>query len=485
MKPRLGSAPIFVQVLALVLLSLVAAQAVNLAVVLTLPDPPPLGLTAGEAARALKGETVTTRDGKRLVAVLRDAPPVSRVDGHVRGLEGMLSGGVAQNLGVDPDRVRVAIDPDGVKMRHAVRNVVIRRHAARRAEFLVRVAPDPAGDPVAGPPPPPPSRALGTFDTADHAVSLGENFVFPPFTAALRTPDGRWLTVAPERPWLSPWQTRLLVWFALSALLLTPLAWVVARRLARPIHSFAAAAERLGADPNAPPLVQAGPAEVRTAVAAFNDMQEKLRGYVQERTSMVAAIAHDLRTPLTRLRFRAEAAPDEVRDKMAADIEQMDGMVRSALAFVRGETLSAEHVRLDLTSLVASVVDDLAEMGADVAFETATPVVVSGDPLALKRLVTNLTDNAVKFGGRARLSLELAGATATLLVEDDGPGLPNSELDRVFEPFYRPDPSRSSDAGGVGLGLSVARSIARAHGGEITLANRPEGGLRAIVRLPL
>jgi signal transduction histidine kinase len=200
---------------------------------------------------------------------------------------------------------------------------------------------------------------------------------------------------------------------------------------------------------------------------------------------MVAAIAHDLRTPLTRLRFRAEAAPDEVRDKMAADIEQMDGMVRSALAFVRGETLSAEHVRLDLTSLVASVVDDLAEMGADVAFETATPVVVSGDPLALKRLVTNLTDNAVKFGGRARLSLELAGATATLLVEDDGPGLPNSELDRVFEPFYRPDPSRSSDAGGVGLGLSVARSIARAHGGEITLANRPEGGLRAIVRLPL
>jgi len=220
------------------------------------------------------------------------------------------------------------------------------------------------------------------------------------------------------------------------------------------------------------------------ASAAFNDMQEKLRRYVADRTAMIAAIAHDLRTPLTRMRFRIENAPDEVRDKVVADIEQMDGMVSQALAFVRGETGGGDRLKLDLGALVQSVVDDVAEMGAEAAFEGGK-LIVEGDPIGLRRLVTNLIENAVKFGARARVSLVREGGWAVVSVADDGPGLPPGEIDRVFEPFHRVDASRAPATGGFGLGLSVARSIARAHGGDVSLANRPEGGLMATVRLPV
>jgi signal transduction histidine kinase len=469
-RPRFGSAPIFVQVLGLVLLSLVAAQTVNLAVVLTLPDPPPAGFTVAEAARALQGETVTTRDGRRLRAVLRAGPPADRAADRHAPLEALVRDGLAQSLRVAPARLRVTIDGSAMHLRRQIRRVAVRRHGLERAELFVTVTADPGRPPPPGRPVPP---------------ALADSFMFPPFSAALERADGRWLTVEPERPWLSARHARLLLWFALSVLLLTPLAWWVARRLARPIHAFAAAAERLGADPNAPPLAPSGPREVRLAAAALNDMQDKLARHLAERTAMIAAIAHDLRTPLTRLRFRAEAAPEVVRERMAADIEQMDAMVRSALAFVRGETAPSERVRLDLAALVGSVVDDLVETGAAAEFTPAGELVLCGDPLGLKRLTANLVENAVKFGGRARAALWRDGRHAVLTVEDDGPGLPAAELERVFEPFYRADAARGAETGGVGLGLAVARSIARAHGGDVALANRTGGGLRATVRLPL
>jgi signal transduction histidine kinase len=313
---------------------------------------------------------------------------------------------------------------------------------------------------------------------------IGENVVFPGLSAAWERPDGRWAVLEPQHPLLSPWQLRTLVALGLGALVLAPAAWFTARRLARPIHAFASAAERLGRDPRAPPLPAAGPAEVRTAVAAFNDMQEKLRRYVDERTAMVAAIAHDLRTPLMRLRFLIESAPEDIRARTIADIEQMDSMISAALAYARGEAEGTAHEPLDLGALVSAVVDDMAETGRDVTFQGLGPLRIAGDALGLKRLAANLVDNAVKFGGRARVGLSSADGFAILTVDDDGPGLPPEELERVFEPFHRADASRSSAVGGFGLGLSAARTIARAHGGEVTLANRVEGGLRATVRLP-
>jgi signal transduction histidine kinase len=482
LRPRLSSAPIFIQVLLLVVVSLVAAQVINLGVVLFLPDPPPLGFSAPEAARALKGETVVTAQGQTLKVRLQASEPrLASPQGH-EPLESFLAGLLAHELGVSEDRVRVGVEPFDVRIRHTMRSIEVTHEqhgpAQQETEMFVTIGPGPGPAPISGSAPPPDAPP------AMHARGVGHSLMFPPFAAALQRPDGQWLVLEPSRPLVSPWQMRTLVWFALSALLLTPLAWLIARRLARPIHTFAQAAERLGRDPHAPPLEEdRGPAEVRAAAVAFNDMQLKLKRYVEERTSMVAAIAHDLRTPLTRMRFRIEHAPEAVRDKVAADIEQMDAMVSQALTFVRGDTTRGDRVKLDLGALVHSVADDLGEMGWDVSFEGGGSV-VEGDPVGLRRLLTNLLENAVKFGVRARVFIERDGAAILIRVEDDGPGLPVSELERVFEPFHRADPSRAPATGGFGLGLSVARSIARAHGGDLTLANRSDGGLTATVRLP-
>jgi signal transduction histidine kinase len=200
---------------------------------------------------------------------------------------------------------------------------------------------------------------------------------------------------------------------------------------------------------------------------------------------MVGAVAHDLRTPLTRLRFRIEGAPEPLRAKMASDIDQMDAMISSALAFVRDATQPYERRRLELSSLVQSVADEMAETGLDVSADSAAPVVIDGDPVALRRLVANLFDNAVKFGGRARGRVYRDDAAAVIEVDDDGPGIPEAERERVFEPFHRGEPSRSRETGGAGLGLAVVRSVARAHGGEASVFNREGGGLRACARLPL
>jgi two-component system OmpR family sensor kinase len=492
-RPRLSSAPIFVQVLLLVVVSLVAAQVINLGVVLFLPDPPPLGFSVPEAARALKGEKVVTARGQHLRVRLQAIEPhlTAGPDGH-EPVQQLLVGMLARELGVSDERVRVGVEPFGMTVRHTMRGVEVMRErhggppaahglpsATEERQVFIAIGPGPADKLDPGRPPPP--NATWSM----HSGGMSHSLVFPPFAAALKRPDGQWLVLEPTRPLVSPWQTRTLIWFALSALLLTPLAWLIARRLARPIHTFAEAAERLGGDPNAPPLEESkGPAEVRAAAAAFNDMQEKLRRYVQERTAMVAAIAHDLRTPLTRMRFRIENASPEIRDKVAADIEQMDAMVSQALTFVRGDTTRGERVKLDLGALIQSVADDLAEMGSDVTFEGGK-LVVEGDPVGLRRLVSNLVENAVKFGKLARVSLARDGQAVLIRVEDDGPGLADSEIERVFEPFHRADPSRAPSTGGFGLGLSVARSIARAHGGDVSLANREGGGLTATVRLPV
>lgn len=470
---KLRSAPIFIQVLALVVLSLVAAQAINLVVILTLPDPPPAGFSVAEAARALKGEAVRTHDGKQLTAHLEKSAPVFPPFAATDPIVEVITQSLAREMGVAPDKLRVGLMIGGIRMRHAGSVEFRRQHMRAHEEMFVTVRP--------GGPPPPGDRVFNR--QVDRFKIISDKLVFPPFAAALKRPDGQWLVVEPSRPLLSPWQTRTLIWFALSALILAPVAWLVARRLARPIHAFAEAAERLGRDPAAPPLAYEGPEEVRTAVAAFNDMQEKLRRYVEQRTAMVAAIAHDLRTPLTRLRFRVEQAPDDIRARAVADIEQMDAMISSALTFVRGETAAPERTRLDFSALVQSVVDDMADMGAAASFAGDGAVLVEGDGLALKRLVANLLDNAVKFGGRARASVVRDGGDAVLSVEDDGPGVPPAELERVFDPFYRADAARTA-GGGFGLGLSTARSIAQAHGGDVRLENRQGGGLRAVVRLP-
>jgi signal transduction histidine kinase len=324
----------------------------------------------------------------------------------------------------------------------------------------------------------------------DRAARVGitaeEHFLIAPFKVGVRQPDGSWRVIKTQAAvGLNDWQQRLALWFVLSGLAMSPVAWFFARRLTRPIKVFAEAAERLGRDPRAPPLEVKGPTEIGVAARAFNGMQERLRRYVEDRTAMVGAIAHDLRTPLTRLRFRIESAPEDVRAKMAADIDQMEAMIAATLTFVRDASRPGERTPLELSSLVESLCDEMAETGAETEVEAGEKVVLEGDPMALRRLIANLLENAVKFGGRARARVGKDGKNAVVEIDDDGPGIPPQDAERVFEPFYRREPSRSRQTGGIGLGLAVVRSIARGHGGDVNLINRSGGGLTARVQLPL
>jgi len=258
-----------------------------------------------------------------------------------------------------------------------------------------------------------------------------------------------------------------------------------ARRVTRPLASLAEAAQRLGRDVNAPPIAEKGTVETRQASHAFNEMQAKLRQLIENRTRLLAAVSHDLRTPLTLLRLRTETVADaEEREKMLATLADMDTMVAATLQFARDELSTEPRRTTDLTALTQSVVDDLADAGVDVAMAPADPIPFDCQPSALKRVITNLLDNAGKYGKKAHVSIMPTAATVDIVIDDEGPGLSEEELKRVFQPFYRVESSRSRDTGGVGLGLAIARTLTERHGGTLILENRPGGGLRARVSLP-
>ena len=500
---RPSSLPVLVQVAALATLAVVMSQAVAFGVVVLAPEPRPAGFSIEAAADALKGKPAETSDGRALKRRITDQP-VSPAGADPMALA--LSAGLAERLGVEPDRVRVAVErghlrrpapPPSVDPGR-VSFVVVRPDGEDKALEIRSTGPAPNGV-DRGPEETGTTAQIQMHHTAprgdDGAIEINSTtrqftilthrLTFAPFSASVRQPDGRWATVEPPRGLLSPWQQRMLLALGISMLLLAPLVWWLARRLTRPIRVFAEAAERLGADPDAEPLAPTGPSEVRTAIHAFNDMQASLRSHMRQRTQTIAAIAHDLRTPLTRLRFRAEQAPAAVRDRMAADIDEMDALIAQAMAFVRGETTPERREPLDLGPLAADCATGFAETGAAVSFEGDGALPVEGDPAALRRALANLIGNAVKYGGGARVTAFAEDGRAVVEVADDGPGLAGDELEAVFEPFHRGERSRSRETGGAGLGLTVARQAARAHGGDVVLIPRDGGGLTARLDLPL
>jgi signal transduction histidine kinase len=307
----------------------------------------------------------------------------------------------------------------------------------------------------------------------------------------LRMPDGNWLNVTAPVPRPNIWDTpNFLVPFVLMTLAAAMLTVWAVRRLTRPVRTLAEAAEALGRDVNAPPLPENGPLEVATAAAAFNTMAARIRRFVQDRTEMLTAIGHDLRTPITRLKLRAEfMEDDEQRRKMLADLEELEAMVSATLAFGRDAKATEPVAALDLAELLRTVLDEAAdarpEMADCLSYEGPAHLTVRARPLSLKRAFSNLVSNALAYGGSALVRLvPTDGAMVTILVEDGGPGIKPEELERVFEPFYRGEPSRNRETGGVGLGLPITRNIMRAHGGDVVLANRPMGGVRATATLP-
>jgi signal transduction histidine kinase len=310
---------------------------------------------------------------------------------------------------------------------------------------------------------------------------------FRDLQVAVPLSDGQWLSFVTALPQGGPALSRqFLISMALMAIIILAVSVWVVRRVTAPLASLSAAAEILGNDLNAPPMPETGTVEMRQASRAFNTMQARLRSLVENRTRMLAAISHDLRTPLTLLRLRAEnveEAPE--REKMLATIAEMDSMIAATLEFARDEAMAEPRRRTDLTALLASVVDDMADTGLPVAMESAVPIVRECQPAALKRALTNLLDNAVKYGKKARAAIRSTPQSIEITIDDEGPGIPEDELVRVFQPFYRVEGSRSRETGGIGLGLAIALSVIQAHGGELTLSNRPGGGLRASVGLPV
>ncbi|MGC4251518.1 MAG: HAMP domain-containing sensor histidine kinase [Sphingobium sp.] len=329
------------------------------------------------------------------------------------------------------------------------------------------------------PPPPrePPYLRPGSADS-DPDMIVG------PFSASWRLPDGSWRSLRPIRGVLDPWQWQALLALTGALVATAPFAWFFARRLARPIRQFAAAAERLGRDPQAPQLALDGPREIAGAAATFNAMQTRLQRYVEGRITMVAAIAHDMRTPLMRLAFHVEAVPEGLRMRLQAEIDEMNAMIGNALAFVRDMRQQSVRRRFALRALIESVCEAYADLGRDVTLAPGDEMVIEADIQGIKTMLENLIGNALAYGGHASVTLRARDRQAFIEIEDGGPGIPEAEMERVFEPFHRLEPSRSRETGGVGLGLASARAVVTAHGGGITLINL-HPGLRACVVLPL
>jgi signal transduction histidine kinase len=282
----------------------------------------------------------------------------------------------------------------------------------------------------------------------------------------------------------APLPRSLLFNLILLALLVAVAVYVVTRGITRPLSDLARAAEAVGRDLRQPPLVERGSRELRDAARAFNTMQERMQRYVDSRTRVLAAMSHDLKTPLTRLRLRVTTIDDpDMQFRVDRDLDEMENMVHGALTLLRGLNDDEPAEAVDINELLGTLQGEFAEMGTPFEVHGRVRVLYAGKPMALKRCLTNLISNATKFGGGVSVHLQ-DGAAVTIAVRDQGPGIPAEYLARVFEPYYRIESSRNRDTGGTGLGLCIARDIAQAHGGALTLSNLPQRGLQATLTLP-
>ena len=481
----------------LLLASLLVAQAISFGVILLIPPPRPPVYRVADVAAAIRGGSLKTRFGRPMTRVTAAALPPELVSPHREHQRTLAA--LARTLGEPEARVR--LEEQNASPIWRLRRIVTGEPPPRGPDRSGPMGASPfemdrgPGDPAAAPSPSEPAQGLGPRSPDDLQAAWGrggrrrfgggsEMPIFGDFAAALQQDDGAWTVVrsTPE-PFPSAWQMQASGWLLGGFLLVASAGYLFSRRISAPLRRFVEAAETLGRDPHGPQMTLKGPAEVGAAAQAFNEMQARLKRYINDRTAMVGAISHDLRTPLARIRFKLEAAPPRVKAAVLSDVEQMEQMIGGVLAFIRDEGAPRRRERFDLLSLLECVADDAALVGGQVEIVDGQPVTVDGDPVALQRLFSNLVDNALKYGGGARINLRLDSGAAVVEIADNGPGLSADELGRVFQPFYRTDASRNLDNGGVGLGLPIARSTARAHGGDVELMSQP-GGTTAIVTLP-
>lgn len=304
---------------------------------------------------------------------------------------------------------------------------------------------------------------------------------------SLQLPDESWVNVSVFSKLTPPTTNHgTMLSTSLMALGVIGFAIVLVRWMTRPLQTFADAAQRLYRGSDQARVPEEGPREVRELAVAFNEMQARIKRLIDDRTHALAAVSHDLKTPITRLRLKTEGLKDvALAASVRADLSEMEEMLDQTLAYLRGERIDEDVRTLDLGALVQTLVDDASDAGSQISFNPVPRLVLEGRPLALKRAIGNLIDNALKYGGCAHITLSLDAANARLVINDDGPGIPTEQREQAFEPFQRLEQSRNKDTGGFGLGLTIARTILSGHGGSIVLANREAGGLSVTVTLPL
>lgn len=297
--------------------------------------------------------------------------------------------------------------------------------------------------------------------------------------------DGRWLNAAYyQHDEEALWTSGSVISLGLAALMLALISVFIARRIARPLRSLATSAEAFGRGQNLPPLPEDGPDEISRTARSFNMMQNRLNRFVEDRTKMLAAIGHDLRTPLTSLRLRAEFVNDEdIQRKMISTIDELQSMTEAAISFAQGESVREETRAIDLEALVGSICDDQSDLGHPVKHFEGVKTTYRCRPNSLRRAIRNLIENAVRYGGEAKVSLRHTVSAVEIVVEDHGPGIPDNMAEKVFAPFVRLETSRNRQTGGVGLGLSIVRAAVRQHGGDIAFFNG-DAGMKAIISLP-
>jgi two-component system OmpR family sensor kinase len=530
MRPPFWRWTVSHHILILVTVAILAAQATGLIVLLTLPPRPLVGVAMDQAVGRIRDAVrhvgaaqgadavreARSASDRRLVFDVAEVPPPPQQDPFSIRFAQL----AAQSLGLPADSVRVVDSGPGPGGRRFARrplpSALGGRGAGEGPGFAGPPGPGPGAPPdgFAGPPPGPggagpdgrgPSvsqrldRAIGQgrpqffgdgfgFGDRGRRQARGREFqFFPRGRRGLAVQAGNHWLIVHSGPAIGDtlWLRQVGLTFGLTlAALLLPALWI-AHRLARRIGAFAEAADRFGRNPDAPQLPEQGPYELRQAAGAFNRMQARIQRLVSDRTMMMAAVSHDLRTPLARVRFRIADLDPPVRDAIAEDIQQMDELITQMLSFTRDALPGAERRRFDLSALAQSLVDDLADSGADVTFSGPEKLTVEANLAAVRRVLGNLLDNALKYAGHARLDLRVEGDVALAAVEDHGPGVPAGMEEAIFEPFRRGEPSRNRKTGGVGLGLAIARNLARGHGGDIVLeAVRPQGA-RFVFSLPI
>ncbi len=365
------------------------------------------------------------------------------------------------------DRVRASLEKD---LREKVRTVIVEEHGW------------PGPDHRGGPNPPPEFRKQlpsGPIDESDSPV-------FGRFEILIQGLDGSWLFFEPQwRPrftgFLHPWFVTLIG----AVILVWALSTFTATRSLRPLDRLVEAAEKLGRTREATAIDAGGLNEFGIIADALNDMQSRIKQFLDERTQMLAAISHDLRTSLTRLRLEAEDLPEsETKDRLLSDMHEMERMISATLTFAGDDLKKEPQQRVDLAALLISLCDSFSDRGQQADYGGPNHAHLLCQPVAMKRAFDNLIGNAIKYGSRASVTLKHCDGLLLVSVSDSGPGIPSEKVELAFRPFRRLEPSRNRESGGVGLGLPIARDIIRAHGGEITLRNRPEGGLEVLVQLP-